>query len=30
MLCLEKLKNNIIYKLIVEDILKENYNWKEM
>jgi hypothetical protein len=30
MSCLEKLKNNIIYKLIVEDILKENYNWKEM
>ena len=30
MSCIEKLKNNIIYKLIVEDILKENYNWKEM
>jgi hypothetical protein len=26
----EKLKNNIIYKLIVENFLKENYNWKEM
>ena len=30
MSCKEKLKNNIIYKLIVEDFLKENYNWKEM
>ena len=30
MSCIEKLKNNIIYKLIVEDILKDNYNWKEM
>ena len=30
MSCIEKLKNNIIYELIVEDILKENYNWKEM
>lgn len=26
----EKLKNNIIYKLIVENFLKDNYNWKEM
>ena len=30
MSCIEKLKNNIIYKLIVEDNLKDNYNWKEM
>lgn len=24
------IKNNIIYKLIVDDILKEKYDWKEM
>ena len=26
----DKLKDNIIYKLIVLDVLKEKYNWKEM
>lgn len=25
-----ELKNNIVYKLIVENFLKENYNWNEM
>ena len=24
------IKNNIVYKLIVDDILKEKYDWKEM
>jgi hypothetical protein len=24
------IKKNIIYKLIVDDILKEKYDWKEM
>jgi hypothetical protein len=26
----EQLKNNLIYKLIVLDSFKEEYNWKEM
>ena len=26
----DELKDNIIYKLIVLDILKEKYNWNEM
>ena len=26
----EELKDNIIYKLIVLDVLKEKYNWNEM
>jgi hypothetical protein len=26
----EELKNNLIYKLIVLDSFKEEYNWKEM
>ena len=26
----EDLKNNLIYKLIVLDNLKEQYNWKEV
>jgi hypothetical protein len=26
----EELKNNLIYKLIVLDTFKEEYNWKEM
>ena len=26
----EQLKNNLIYKLIVLDSLKEEYDWKEM
>jgi hypothetical protein len=26
----DNLSNNIIYKLIVLDILKDKYNWKEM
>jgi hypothetical protein len=25
-----EIKNNIIYKLIVDDILREKYDWKEM
>ena len=27
---LEDLKDNIIYKLIVLDVLKDKYNWNEM
>lgn len=27
---LNELKNNTIYKLIVENVLKERYNWDEM
>jgi hypothetical protein len=26
----EELKDNIIYKLIVLDVLKEKYNWNEL
>ena len=26
----DNLKDNIIYKLIIENNLKEKYNWKEM
>ena len=26
----EELKDNIIYKLLVLDVLKEKYNWNEM
>ena len=26
----EQLKNNLVYKLIVLDSFKEEYNWKEM
>ena len=27
---IEDLKDNIIYKLIVLDVLKDKYNWNEM
>lgn len=27
---LNKIKDNVIYKLIVDDVLKESYNWDEM
>ena len=27
---IDDLKDNIIYKLIVLDVLKEKYNWKEV
>lgn len=27
---IDDLKDNIIYKLIVLDVLKEKYNWNEM
>ena len=27
---LNKIKVNVIYKLIVDDVLKESYNWDEM
>ncbi len=27
---IDELKDNIVYKLIVLDVLKEKYNWSEM
>ena len=27
---LNKIKDNVIYKLIVDEVLKESYNWEEM
>ncbi len=27
---LNKIKDNVIYKLIVDDVLKVSYNWDEM
>ena len=30
MMEIDKLKDNIIYKLIILDVLKEKYNWNEM
>lgn len=30
MMEIDKLKDNIIYKLIISDVLKEKYNWIEM
>ena len=27
---IQELKDNIIYKLLVLDVLKEKYNWNEM
>ena len=30
MMEIDNLKDNIIYKLIISDVLKEKYNWIEM
>jgi hypothetical protein len=27
---LNKIKDNVIYKLIVDEVLKASYNWEEM
>jgi hypothetical protein len=27
---LNKIKDNVIYKLIVDEVLKTSYNWEEM
>ena len=27
---IDELKDNVVYKLIVLDVLKEKYNWSEM